>query len=76
VRHGAPAPWAEAVRRIRERGDPLTRGDLAITGSDLQALGAAGRRIGEILSVLLALVLEDPSRNTRETLTALARDLS
>jgi tRNA nucleotidyltransferase (CCA-adding enzyme) len=75
VRHGTPAPWRDAVRRIRERGDPLNRGDLAVKGSDLQALGAGGRRIGEILSTLLDRVLEDPSRNTRETLTALARDL-
>ena len=66
MRHGTQAPWAGAVRAIRGRGDPLARGDLALGGSDLQALGASGRRIGEILSRLLDRVLDDPSLNTRE----------
>jgi tRNA nucleotidyltransferase (CCA-adding enzyme) len=75
LRHGAPPSWEGIVRRIRERGDPLTRGDLALRGSDLQALGMTGPRIGEALAVLLDRVLEDPSRNTRDTLLLLAREL-
>jgi hypothetical protein len=63
------------VRQIRDRGDPLTRGDLAIGGSDLQDLGLKGPRIGETLATLLDRVLEDPDRNRRETLMALARDM-
>jgi hypothetical protein len=73
LRHGAEPPWAPVVRTIRERGDPLTRADLAITGNDLRDAGASGRRIGEILSVLLDRVLETPALNSRETLLALAR---
>jgi tRNA nucleotidyltransferase (CCA-adding enzyme) len=73
LRQGAEAPWGPVVRTIRERGDPLTRADLAITGNDLRAAGASGRRIGEILSALLDRVLEAPALNSRETLLALAR---
>jgi tRNA nucleotidyltransferase (CCA-adding enzyme) len=75
LREGAPAPWADAVRAIRERRDPLTRGDLAVTGSDLQSLGATGRRIGELLALLLDRVLDDPSLNRRDALLALAREI-
>lgn len=73
---GRPAPWASEVAAIRERGDPLERGDLALTGTDLQAMGAAGPRIGQMLAALLERVLDDPSLNQRETLLALARDLT
>jgi tRNA nucleotidyltransferase (CCA-adding enzyme) len=75
LRHGSPPPWAPVVRAIRERGDPLTRADLAITGNDLREAGASGRRIGEILSVLLDRVLETPALNSRETLLGLARGM-
>jgi tRNA nucleotidyltransferase (CCA-adding enzyme) len=75
LRHGSEPPWAATVRQIRDRGDPLTRGDLAIGGSDLQDLGLKGPRIGETLATLLDRVLEDPGCNSRETLLALARDM-
>jgi hypothetical protein len=75
LREGAEAPWVEAVHAARERGDPLTRGDLAVTGADLQALGISGRRIGEVLAALLDRVLDDPSLNQRDTLLSLAREL-
>jgi tRNA nucleotidyltransferase (CCA-adding enzyme) len=75
LRHGAPPSWAPIVQQIRQRGDPLARGDLALGGSDLQALGMSGPRIGEALAVLLDRVLQDPSRNTRETLLSMAREL-
>jgi tRNA nucleotidyltransferase (CCA-adding enzyme) len=75
LRHGTQAPWADTVRSVRGRGDPLTRGDLAVNGSDLRALGAAGPRIGQLLGELLERVLEDPALNTRENLLALAREL-
>jgi len=76
LEHGAEPPWAATVRRVRERGDPVTRGDLAVTGADIQALGATGPRVGEILGALLDRVLEDPSLNTRGRLLALARELA
>lgn len=71
-RTGRPAPWAGEVAAVRERRDPLTRGDLAVTGRDLQGLGFAGPKLGEVLGVLLDRVLDDPALNTRDTLLAIA----
>lgn len=50
--------------------DPISVGMLAIKGTDLiESLGIApGPMIGALLDVLLAEVIEDPSRNTREDL--------
>ncbi len=54
---------------IRERGDCLTLKELAVTGKDLIAAGIKpGKQIGEILDKLLALVLEEPDKNTKEYL--------
>jgi tRNA nucleotidyltransferase (CCA-adding enzyme) len=72
MRKGRSAPWAGEVAAVRERRDPLARGDLAVTGRDLQALGFAGPRLGEVLGVLLDRVLDDPSLNTRDALLAIA----
>jgi len=76
LRHGGEPAWAATVRAIRRRGDPLTRGDLAVTGHDLTALGVTGRRVGEVLAMLLDRVLEQPGLNTRDTLLALAKERS
>ena len=46
-----------------------------LPGRDLQALGASGPRIGELLSALLDRVLDDPALNTREALLAIAREM-
>ncbi|HYC32900.1 MAG TPA: CCA tRNA nucleotidyltransferase [Gemmatimonadales bacterium] len=73
LRHGADAPWAQAVRGVRERGEAVTRGQLVIGGSELQALGVSGPRIGEILATLLERVLDEPGLNTRDRLLSLAR---
>jgi tRNA nucleotidyltransferase (CCA-adding enzyme) len=75
LRHGDSPTWSAAMGEIRRRGDPLSRSDLAITGTDLQALGASGPRIGQTLAALLEQVLEDPALNTRDTLLALARKM-
>jgi tRNA nucleotidyltransferase (CCA-adding enzyme) len=75
LRTGVEAPWAPTVGEIRIRREPLVRGDLAVTGADLHALGAVGPRIGELLAALLDRVLDDPSLNDRPTLLALAREL-
>lgn len=74
IRTGRPAPWAGEVAAVRERRDPLARGDLAVTGRDLQGLGLAGRKVGEVLGVLLDRVLDDPGLNTRDALLAIARE--
>jgi tRNA nucleotidyltransferase (CCA-adding enzyme) len=72
LRWGRDPGWLRTVAAIRERGDPLTRGELAVTGRDLEALGLSGKRVGETLAALLDRVLEEPAANTREQLLALA----
>jgi tRNA nucleotidyltransferase (CCA-adding enzyme) len=74
LRAGTEPRWRATVHAIRERGDPLTRAELALTGRDLEALGLSGKRIGDVLATLLDRVLEDPSANTRERLLALVRE--
>ncbi|HTS87537.1 MAG TPA: CCA tRNA nucleotidyltransferase [Gemmatimonadales bacterium] len=77
LRHGAQPLWEPVMRGIRERGEPLTRRQLAVTGQDLREIGIPpGPRIGAILERLLARVVDDPSLNTRETLLAEARSLA
>jgi tRNA nucleotidyltransferase (CCA-adding enzyme) len=74
LRHGGEVPWSAAMTEIRRRGDPLTRADLAIRGTDLQELGIQGSRIGQTLATLLDRVLDEPTLNTRELLLAIARE--
>jgi tRNA nucleotidyltransferase (CCA-adding enzyme) len=74
LRTGEPAPWSDEVAAVRARRDPLTRADLAVNGRDLQALGASGPRIGELLGVLLDRALDEPGVNTRDALLAIARE--
>ena len=53
--------------------DPITLGDLVIDGDDLRGIGIhSGPEIGATLKRLLESVLDDPTRNTRERLLALA----
>src|SRR5438445_7448883 len=67
-----PAPRSllpKVVESIRAAKDPLTVKDLAVKGDDLLAAGVRpGPDVGETLERLLAQVLEDPSRNTRDYL--------
>lgn len=66
----------EKLAQLRELYDGICRRqecislkDLAVTGSDLIALGMPpGREIGELLKELLDLVLENPHKNTRDEL--------
>lgn len=76
LRTGRPAAWREDVEQIRRRGDAVRRGDLAIDGGDLLALGLTGPAVGRVLDRLLDRVLDDPAVNRRETLLTLARDLA
>ncbi len=75
LRTGSEPDWAPVASAVRQRGDPVSRSQLAIDGQDVQALGVRGPRVGEILATLLDRVLDDPSRNTRESLLAAAREL-
>ncbi|MEX0692408.1 MAG: hypothetical protein WD934_03875 [Gemmatimonadales bacterium] len=61
-----------AVNAALASGVPLTVADLAVSGDDLMAAGVPkGPKIGETLRRLLDIVLDDPSKNDRETLLAL-----
>jgi tRNA nucleotidyltransferase (CCA-adding enzyme) len=74
MRHGLDPAWAAEVAAVRTRGDPISRRDLALDGNDLAALGVPpGRRIGEVLDLLLDRVLADPSVNSRERLSVIVR---
>jgi tRNA nucleotidyltransferase (CCA-adding enzyme) len=51
------------------RRDPLAIADLTVDGDDLRVAGIPpGPAVGKILQALLALVLEEPTRNTRDWL--------
>ena len=77
LRRGGPPPWAAVMRGIRERGEPLTRKQLAVTGEDLREAGVTpGPAMGLILDRLLALVVDDPGLNTRDTLLERVRSLA
>lgn len=66
--------WRLAHRVLLEH-PPLSLADLAVSGSELKALGfEPGPRFGELLRALLDRVLDDPSLNTRAHLLALLRD--
>jgi len=77
LRHGAPPAWSAVMRGIRERGEPLTRKQLAVTGEDLREAGMEpGPMMGLTLDRLLTLVVDDPGLNTREQLLERARSLA
>jgi tRNA nucleotidyltransferase (CCA-adding enzyme) len=64
------------VAASRASREPVSRGQLALKGNDLAALGVPpGRRVGEVLDLLLDRVLADPSLNTPERLAAIVRSL-
>lgn len=60
---------------ILRRGDCVKIKDLALDGQDLIALGVPqGKKIGEILGVLLNEVIWDPSLNKKEILREIAEE--
>lgn len=86
ARAGTPAAEAslarlgeleQAVARVRRQGTlALRRFDLALDGADvMRLLGCGpGPRVGRALRYLTDCVVEDPSRNTPDTLRALLAD--
>jgi tRNA nucleotidyltransferase/poly(A) polymerase len=64
----------QQLRRDLDHHVPFSIKELAINGHDVQRLGVPpGPHLGQILQRLLQQVLDDPSRNTRDHLLALAR---
>lgn len=67
--------YESIYREIRKRQQCLCLKDLAVTGRDL--IESAGMKpgpgLGAVLEELLEAVLEDPEKNARETLLALAK---
>src|SRR3989475_1190420 len=63
------SPLSAVVASLPAAQDPLTLQELAVNGNDLIAAGGrSGPDVGEVLQRLLAEVLEDPQRNTKEYL--------
>jgi len=78
VKH-VPEDELEALAALRlslerEQSSPHRLGDLAVRGRDLIEIGFhEGPPLGRVLAVLLDEVLDEPARNTRETLLTRAR---
>ena len=79
---GQSAPTPRRVMEVFRKSaraayrDPIEISDLAIDGEDLMALGVEpGPALGAALKSLLGMVLEDPTRNTREQLVSASRSL-
>lgn len=65
--------WEGLYREILEKNQCVSLKTLAVSGADLIAAGwKPGKELGEALKQLLELVLEDPTRNTKEWLLAKA----
>lgn len=65
------------ARMILQSGVALEMQDLAIGGKEVMAeTSARGRQVGQVLQGLLDAVLEEPSRNQRDELVQLARELA
>ena len=66
----------DRIAGILARQEALEVRDLAVSGEDVMAACGLrpGPEVGAVLGALLEAVLEDPRRNTREKLLALARE--
>ena len=74
VRGGRAPGWGALVQQSRARGEATSRAALALTGDDLRAAGVPpGPEMGKLLERMLDAVLEDPTRNTRESLLAMVQ---
>jgi len=64
-----------ALEDLMRQGPVFRRGDLAVNGGDLLALGyQKGKALGNALDTLMELVLDDPDKNTKEILLARAKE--
>lgn len=58
---------------IRLSREPMDIADLAVSGTDLQAIGLSGRAVGDALENLRIAVVKNPQLNEKEALLKLAR---
>ena len=69
-------PLARRVEKSLNENNAFSLKDLAVSGTDLIALGIKpGKALGIILDQLLETVLDDPAQNNRETLLKIAGKL-
>ena len=68
VGEDAATSAADLTRRILADGDCCTIRQLAVSGSDLMALGFRGTAVGQLLHQLLKAVTDDRLPNERSTL--------
>ncbi len=65
----------QMTAEIRRRGDCISLKTLAVTGGDLIRMGMKpGKLLGDTLSRLLQLVLEEPEKNQKEILLNIAEE--
>ncbi len=82
--NGLKSGESNSVKRLKERIEKIIEEENAITVKDLAVNGydimnkfglEPGPIIGKILNTLLEEILDDPSKNTKETLLAIARKI-
>lgn len=67
--------YEQMYRQMTAKGDCISLKQLAVSGRDIMDLGVGqGRQIGSILNRLLEQVIEDPKKNSRDSLLALAKE--
>ena len=66
----------ERIRKVLEEASAITVKDLAVNGHDImqEFNMKPGPRVGKILNNLLEIILDDPSKNKRETLLSIASE--
>ena len=63
----------ESVFSLADKNNaPRGIGDLAVGGGDMVAIGLRGKEIGDMLSLLLGIAIDEPECNTRESLLKIA----
>ena len=65
----------EKIKEVLDHKEPFSRKDMDIDGNDLISHGVSGRRVGELLDILLDCVLEDEKLNQKDKLLGIAVQL-
>ena len=73
---GASALSRKAIEEMRKTGFCRSISDLAIDGKDLIDLGIVGKDIGKTLEALFDATIDDPRKNSMETLIKLAKEFN